>query len=98
MRMVIDRNVLESPELDAYFAQSKKNTVVMTEFFCMETYKGDPFENIYRSTRVIAKNPKRFAVLRPATQLVNMDLLQPLHHQMIDQQQSARSWGSFVRT
>lgn len=64
MRLVIDSNQLQAPELRAYLSASTANYAVLTDYVAMEAYKGDTLASIYKSMSIICEYPKQVIVLK----------------------------------
>jgi hypothetical protein len=64
MRKIVDRNYLQSPELRAYLAETRRNRVVLTDYAAMEAFKDEAFQNIVTATEVIREFPKQVVVLK----------------------------------
>lgn len=61
--IIVDSNMLNSPELLEYFTESKHNKIVLPDYIAIEAYKGDKFENIVSSMETISKYPDQVMVL-----------------------------------
>jgi hypothetical protein len=62
---VIDANALRHPtHLIDFFTAHPKNTAVITDFCCMECYKGDPLVAIRRSVAILAQYSDQVVVLK----------------------------------
>ena len=68
-RMVVDKNMLETPELRAWLAQSKENIVIVTDYAQLEALKGNALINILKSTEILAEFPRQVRILKPITVL-----------------------------
>jgi hypothetical protein len=64
MRKIVDRNFLQSPELRAYLAASRKNRAVLADYAAMEAFKGDALANISSATEILREFPKQVVILK----------------------------------
>jgi hypothetical protein len=72
MRKIVDRNFLQSPELRAYFAASRKNRAVLTDYAAMEAFKGDTLANIFSATAILSEFPKQVIVLKSTSSICTL--------------------------
>jgi hypothetical protein len=62
---VADANTLRRPPLlSEFFQADPRNVVVITDFCCMECYKGDALRAIQKSLAIISEHPGQVAVLK----------------------------------
>ena len=64
MRMVVDSNYLQCPELRQYLERSSENIAVLTDYASMEAYKGDTLTSIYKSMAILSEFPHQTEILR----------------------------------
>jgi hypothetical protein len=69
MRKIVDRNFLQSPELRAYLAASRKNRAVLTDYAAIEAFKGDTLANIFSATAILSEFPKQVIVLKSTSSI-----------------------------
>jgi hypothetical protein len=70
MWKVADANTLRgSGLLLEFLAADERNVVVITDFCCMECYQGDSVRTLASSLAVIARHPKRVAILKSAGEI-----------------------------
>lgn len=68
---VVDTGYLRSPALLSYLSSSHSNFVAISEYTCMECYKGDALVNIERSLRHVMKYPQQVIILNSVTTLIS---------------------------
>ncbi len=64
---VVDTGFLREQRLAEFLSVSESNSVAIAEYTCIESYQGDTFSNIERSTRILRRFPSQVVVLRGAT-------------------------------
>jgi hypothetical protein len=64
MRKVVDTNRLQSEELKTYFAASRQNYAVLTDFAAMEVYKGNTLASLNKSMEIFSHYPKQAIELK----------------------------------
>lgn len=70
---VADANTLRRPPLlSDFFEADPNNIVVITDFCCMECYKGDGLRTIGKSLAIIAQHPTQVVVLKGTQQLATL--------------------------
>ncbi|MCX5698821.1 MAG: hypothetical protein NTX01_03905 [Candidatus Omnitrophica bacterium] len=74
MKKIIDANFFRDPELVDYLKSNKENMVVFCDYACMESYKGNAIENIYRSIEIVSKFPDQVVVLKGTRDIVKLTL------------------------
>ncbi len=72
MRKVLDASCFQDPALEEYLRASPENTVVFTDFACMETYKPASIANIHRSLRIASRYPTQVVVLKPTLDIIRL--------------------------
>jgi len=74
MKKIIDPNFFRDPSLEAYLRADKENIVVFNDHACMEAYKGNAIENIFRSIEIVSKFPDQVIVLKGTRGVVKLTL------------------------
>lgn len=69
MRMVVDSNQLQSPQLRTFLEASTANRAVLTDYSAMEALQGDAVKSICNAMRILGDYSKQVIVLRN-TQLI----------------------------
>lgn len=72
MRVVIDSNRVQSPELETFLASGPSHRAVVTDWLMMEAYKGDMRKSLYKSIAVLEKYPRQVIVLRNTGQCMRV--------------------------
>lgn len=70
MRLILDANRFQHPELEEYLGASRENQVVFTDWACMETYQGDPVYNLSKSLEIVARYSSQVVVLKPTRHII----------------------------
>ena len=89
MRLVVDSNQLQTPELRAYLSTSTTNFAILTDYVAMEAYKGDALASIYKSMSIVCEYPEQIIVLK-STRLAcgQRGRLAGLQRRLIDEKQT----------
>lgn len=70
---VADANILRrTPLLNDFFNANPRNIVVVTDFCCMECYKGDELNAIQKSLAIISQYPRQVVVLKGTQQIATL--------------------------
>lgn len=72
MRVVIDSNRLQTPQLETFLAAGPSHRAVVTDWLMMEAYKGDMRRSLYKSIAVLEKYPRQVIVLRNTGQCMRV--------------------------
>jgi len=72
LQKVIDQNYLREPNESLRRYLSKGNQVVLTDFACMESYKGNSLINLERSQEIISKYPKQVIILKSTQEVISL--------------------------
>ncbi|TXN73433.1 hypothetical protein [Methylobacterium sp. WL6] len=67
MQKVIDSNFLQDERLREYLKDSNKNIAVITDYACMEAYKGNYAVSVPKSMDIISRYPNQVLVLKGTT-------------------------------
>ena len=59
MRKILDSNYLQSPQLEAYLADSPANLVVVADYVWIEAYSGKTLKSIFPAMRILARYPSQ---------------------------------------
>jgi len=62
MKKMIDQNFLGSPNSDLEEYLKKGNFIVLSDYACMEMYKGESVKNLRKSLEIIKKYPKQVLI------------------------------------
>jgi hypothetical protein len=97
VKKIVDAGAMRSPLLAAYLAASSRNFAVLTDYACMESFKGNADVNLRKSLEILSQYPKQVIVLKGTAKIIR---LQPrghgLHARLIDPKQTA-GFGNFCR-
>lgn len=97
MRLVIDSNQLQSPELREFLGRSLLNYAVLTDFAAMEAYKGNTLNSIYKSMAVVSDYPNQVLILKGSRKNFGMSGRRSgLQRRFIDETQT-REFPGYVR-
>src|SRR5262245_508539 len=97
MRMVVDSNYLQAPELEEYLKASKRNFAVLTDYVAMEAYKGNSVESITKSMVILCQFPCQVIVLKGTSTICRLKgNRKGLVSRLIDEKQSA-GFESFAK-
>jgi hypothetical protein len=89
MRMVVDSNFLQRPQLRAYLSASKSNFAVLTDYASMEAYKGNTLVSIYKSMAILSEFPKQVIILKGTQAVCGLrGRRSGLQRRLIDQRQT----------
>jgi hypothetical protein len=93
---VIDQNYLREPNDKLHAFLSKGNYVVLTDYTCMEAYKGTSVVNLKRSCDIISKYPNQVLVLKNTLKIIKLSQhgTKCLRKRMIDSNQT-RAFAKF---
>lgn len=72
MKKVVDANFLRHPALEVYLRQDPNNQVVLTDYACIECYKGNSARNMRYSLGIVSKYPEQVMVLRGTREIVRL--------------------------
>jgi len=72
LQKVIDQNYLREPNESLHIYLNKGNQVVLTDFACMESYKGNSLINLKRSQEIISQYPKQVIILKGTQEVINL--------------------------
>ncbi len=90
MNKVIDATYFRAPELEVYLCENSRNKIVLTDYACMETYKGNSASNITKSIEIISKYPNQVVILKGTREVVRLQLSEPYAAEdLIDQKQTS---------
>lgn len=70
---MIDQNFLGSPNSDLEEYLKKDNFIVLSDYACMEMYKGESVTNLRKSLEIIKKYPKQVLILKNTSQIIKLD-------------------------
>ena len=96
-KKVIDQNFMREPNKILYQYLKKGNIVVLTEYCCMESYKGDSITNLIRSLEIISKFPNQVKILKSNEKVIRLTLSgsKGIHKRIIDGNQT-KTFSKFV--
>jgi len=77
MRKVVDANYLRHPDLDKYLLSDRQNIAVLTDFACMESYKGDALEVIAKNTEILSRHSNQVEVLKATQHIIALQDTHP---------------------
>lgn len=72
MRVVVDSNQLQTPQLETFLASGPAHRAVVTDWLMMEAYKGEMRKTLYKSIAVLEKYPRQVIVLRNTGQCMRV--------------------------
>ena len=70
MRLVVDANYFQAPDLRYFLAASRSHIAVLPDIAGMETYKGDPVKNLSNSYKILKMFPRQVQILRGTRDIV----------------------------
>lgn len=89
MKKIIDVNYLRDSELRKYLEEDKDNSVLFTDYACMESLKGGSLINIKKSLKIISNFPDQVLVLKNTNDILNENLYSlQQNDSLIDQNQT----------
>lgn len=71
-KLVVDKNALESEQLQDFLNEHDENRAILTDIAGMEIYAGNALTNVNRSMAVLARYPRQVLVLKSATIIIGM--------------------------
>lgn len=74
MKKIIDVNYFRDPALANYLRLDKGNKVVFCDYACMEAYKGNALNNIYRTIEIVSKYSEQVIVLKGTRDIIKLTL------------------------
>ena len=88
---IVDKNTLRSPQILAPFLTADPgNRVVLTDFCCMESYKGLAEYNLPSSIRILEQFAKQVVILRGTREIAKLSLGSPWSaQQFVDEAQTS---------
>ncbi len=89
MRKVVDANSLRDRSLEDYLRTSDENVAVLSDYSCMETYKGDSLKNLRKSLEIVSRYPTQVIVLRGTREIIGSGPLATSPEMLVDQEQTA---------
>lgn len=95
---IADKSVLRSEHvLETLLDADPGNRIVLTDFCCMESYKGIAESNLPKSIRVLERFASQVVILRGTRDIARLSLLSPLEtHTFIDSEQT-RDFADFCQ-
>lgn len=89
MKLVIDSNALQSEELRAFLAKSRRNFAVLPDFAGIEAYKGDPLKTVYKSMAIVSNYPNQVIVLKGSSKVCGLSgRRKGLQRRLVDEKQT----------
>jgi hypothetical protein len=89
MQLVIDSNMLRSPELKTFLAKSTSNKAIITDYVAMEMYKGNPLIACRHSMEILRRHQSQVVILKSTGKAVLMSgRISGLRRRLIDQRQT----------
>lgn len=90
LQKVIDQNYLREPNESLHIYLNKGNQVVLTDFACMESYKGNSLINLKRSQEIISQYPKQVIILKSTQEVINLtkENIKAVRERLIDEDQT----------
>lgn len=97
MKLVVDSNSLQSPELRTFLARSNHHVAVLTDYAAMEAYKGDTLVSIFRTMEVLEEFPQQVIVLKGTrANCTQRGRVAGLQRRLIDQDQT-EGFPAYIR-
>jgi hypothetical protein len=86
---VIDANALRRGRLLKTFLEDQKNIAVVTDFCCMECYKGDPLRALPKSLSILSQHPRQVVVLKGTEEISRITAQDRVdRHDLVDWEQT----------
>lgn len=84
--VVVDKNYLERPELEAFLRVDDRNRVLLHDFSAIESLAGrNPIKNLSRTLSVVSKFPTQVFILKNSRKLLALGQIHPeLRFEMVD--------------
>ena len=73
MKKIIDQNYLGAPNKDLEKYLKNSNFVVLSDYACMEMYKGESVKNLRKSLEILKNHPRQVLILKNTSQIIKMD-------------------------
>ena len=97
MKLVIDSNQLQTPQLREFLTRSPSNLAVLPDFAAMEAYKGDSLKTIFKSMAVVSDFPEQVVILKGSAKNCGMSgRRKGLQRRLIDETQT-RGFPDYIR-
>ncbi len=96
LQKIIDQNYLREPNESLHIYLNKGNQVVLTDFACMESYKGNSLINLKRSQEIISQYQKQVKILKGTQEVINLtkENIKAVRERLIDED-STKDYGKF---
>ena len=89
MKKVVDANFLRHAALEDYLRQDPSNQIVLTDYACIECYKGNPAKNMRYSLGILSRYPEQVVVLKGTREIIRLQAeSQPTPADLVDPRQS----------
>jgi hypothetical protein len=96
--MVVDRNFLQHPDLEAFLAESHRNKAVINDYASMESFKDDTLENLFIAMDILARHPNQVVILKGTTEACRLRGKRAyVRERMIDRRET-REFANFCET
>jgi hypothetical protein len=80
---VVDANALRRPLLEDFLTANSGNVAVITDFCCMETYKGHEDLKVAKSLSVLRKHPSQTIVLKSTGEIAQITSQGPVEREAL---------------
>lgn len=95
MKCVVDRNYLQSPDLEVFLRDDAAHRVVLIDFAGIEGYSGNPLKNAPRSLEILKRFPDQVMVSKSTRDVIQLgNILPHMRFNMVDWGQT-RHFPSF---
>ena len=90
MRKIVDKNFIELGIIEEYLKKDN-HFIILTDFFMVETLKGEGFTNLFKTFKIVSKYPNRVLILNSMKKIINIRSLNlsGMQRKLIDHQQSS---------
>lgn len=89
MKKIVDVGYLRDPKHETFLSRSNKNIVVLSDYACMECYKGNSLQNLRLSLEIISKYPSQVLILKNTRKIVQLkNTAKGLQKRFIDKNQT----------
>lgn len=95
---IVDKSVLRSESvLETFLGANPGNRIALTDFCCMESYKGIAENNLPRSIRILERCANQVIILRGTRDIARLSLLSPLETRAFIDPVQTREFADFCQ-
>lgn len=93
--VVVDKNFLERPSLEAFLRDDERNRVLLHDFSAIESLAGNPMRNLTRTLSIVGQFPSQILVIKNSRTLLELGRIEPqFRFDMVDWRQT-RKFGAY---